>query len=77
MPQSVLVHCSQDECVTSLLHVQIMITVLDENDRTPLLQLPSLSFTVSENTSDPVYITTAIATDDDIGKRLNSLIEIQ
>ena len=41
-------------------------TVLDANDNQPQLQLPQLSFTVPENTH-PVYVTTATATDDDIG----------
>ena len=41
--------------------------VLDANDNIPQLQLPELSFTVAENASEGVFVTTASATDDDIG----------
>ena len=46
--------------------------MLDVNDNSPQLQLPALSFSVPENTSEPLYITTAVATDDDIGKIIMS-----
>lgn len=50
--------------------------VLDANDNIPQLQLPGLSFTVPENTSAPVYVTTALATDDDIGTVTYSLLHV-
>ena len=50
--------------------LQVTVAVEDANDNEPLLQLPALSFTVPENTSAPLYITTAVATDDDIGAAL-------
>lgn len=39
---------------------------MDVNDNVPQLRLPDLSFTIAENTSEPVYVTTAVATDDGI-----------
>ena len=54
----------------SLYHMQITVRVMDVNDIRPQLQLPALLFTVPENISEPVYITTAVANDDDIGRFL-------
>ena len=42
-------------------------TVRDVNDNIPQLQLSALSFTVSESMPPPLHVTTAVATDDDIG----------
>ena len=52
-------------------------TVLDLNDNVPQLQLPALSFTVTENTSAPIIVTTAVATDRDIGTYYSSVYNSQ
>lgn len=46
-------------------YATVTITIMDVNDNVPQLRLPDLSFTIAENTSEPVYVTTAVATDDD------------
>ena len=55
----------------SLYHIQVTVRVMDVNDNRPQLQLPALLFTVPENISEPVYITTAVANDDDTGIDFN------
>ncbi|CAI8003227.1 Protocadherin Fat 4 [Geodia barretti] len=48
-------------------YATVTVRVMDVNDNRPQLQLPALLFTVPENISEPVYITTAVANDDDTG----------
>ena len=62
-------HTSSVHTVMCLL-LQVTIRILDVNDNNPELRLPDLFFTIAENTSEPLYVTTAIATDDDISMGL-------